>query len=412
MKMGVKLHKQAGFSLVELLVALIISFLIMFAALGSASFYEANRRNTIGGNTALENAMASVANIQKDARMAGLGITGSNGIATCSTINVYYNGTTTNATAYSAVSITKGADDQTSDQITFAYSDPIGTVPVSTLVCKNRNKDNQDVCDDTNANGPPAASSDIPVLSTVGFTASQVAMLVPPPDLKPAPDKVPLPCTVVGITAVQDASSRIQIHPTNNCNVQDKDPACWNPPNAGPFTKLTGICNDGTTDCNNNTKNIPPGTRLMTTGPIRWVTYRINDQQEFEKIEQTGSAAGLTSVIAENVVMLRVQYGLSASASSSKIIKWSNTAADQSTVKAIRVVVVGRSPQRVKDKNAAGTCTATTAAPTHGLIVTEGQDDSIAIDLSSNPDWRCFYYKTTSMTVPLKNILMQTSSPN
>lgn len=409
MKMGVKLHKQAGFTLVELLVALIVSLLIMFAALGSASFYEANRRNTIGGNTALENAMASVANIQKDARMAGLGMSGSNGIATCSSINVYYKGTPINAMAYNAVSITKGANDKTSDQITFTYSDPIGTVPVSTPVCKTPNKDNpSSVCDDTNANGPPAASSDIPVLSTVGFTDSQVAMLVPPSDLKPKPDNVPLPCTVVGITAVQDESSHIQFRPANNCT----GTACWNPPNAGPFTKLTGICNDGTTDCNNDTMNIPPGTRLMTTGPIRWVTYRINDQQDFEKVEQTGSAAGLTSVIAENVVMLRVQYGLSASASNSKIIKWSNTAADQSTIKAIRIVVVGRSPQRVKDKNEAGTCTATTSAPTHGLIVTEGQDDSIAIDLSSNPDWRCFYYKTTSMTVPLKNILMQTSSPN
>lgn len=409
MKMGVQLNTQTGFSLVELLVALIVSLLVMLAAVGSTSFYEANRRNTVGGNNALENAMASVLHLQKDARMAGLGLSGSNGTATCSSINVYYNGTTTNAQAYSAVSISKGANDKTSDQITFMYSDPIGTVPVSSPVCKTPNKDNPTtVCDDTNSSGPPAASSDVPVLSTAGFTASQVAMLVPPHDLKPAPDNVPLPCTVVGITAVQDESSHIQFHPGNGCT----GTACWNPPNAGPFAKLTGICNDGTTDCNKNTMNIPPGTRLMTTGPIRWVTYRINDRQEFEKVEQTGGAAGLTSVIADNVVMLRMQYGISASASSSKIIKWSNTAADQSTIKAIRIVVVGRSPQRVKDKTAEGVCAATTAAPAHGLIITEGTDDSIGMDLSSNADWRCFYYKTTSMTVPLKNIVMQTSSPN
>jgi len=64
---------QYGFSLIELLVGIMIGMLILLAAVSSASLFEANRQNSIGGNSALENGIAAIFNIQKEVKMAGFG---------------------------------------------------------------------------------------------------------------------------------------------------------------------------------------------------------------------------------------------------------------------------------------------------------------------------------------------------
>ena len=100
---------QLGFSMVELLVALVVGMLVLLAATSGASFYEANRRNTMGGNSALENATAAAYAIQTDARMAGYG-----------SDMVLSDGTKCAAIA-APVTITSGANATASDQIAITY---------------------------------------------------------------------------------------------------------------------------------------------------------------------------------------------------------------------------------------------------------------------------------------------------
>jgi type IV pilus assembly protein PilW len=59
---------------------------------------------------------------------------------------------------------------------------------------------------------------------------------------------------------------------------------------------------------------------------------------------------------------------------------------------------VGRAPQREKPTVADGPCDATTTAP-------QAWADGPALDLSADPDWQCYRYKTLMLTIPLKNII-------
>lgn len=67
------IRKNSGFSIIELLVGIMIGLLILLAAVSSASLFEANRKNAIGSNGALENGIAAIFNIQKDIKIAGFG---------------------------------------------------------------------------------------------------------------------------------------------------------------------------------------------------------------------------------------------------------------------------------------------------------------------------------------------------
>ncbi|NUT15221.1 MAG: hypothetical protein HOQ33_12055, partial [Cupriavidus sp.] len=74
------------------------------------------------------------------------------------------------------------------------------------------------------------------------------------------------------------------------------------------------------------------------------------------------------------------------------------TPADAKRIKAIRLAVVVRSPLRERVDPATGTCSTTTQAPTTW-------PDGPAIDLSADPDWRCYRYRSFETVVPLRNVL-------
>src|SRR5262245_7202228 len=82
---------QAGLSIVEVMVGLMVGILVTLSAWSSVMFYEANRRSSMGGNSALENGLASALTIQRDAKAAGLGFVFA-GQSACQTLNAYYNG--------------------------------------------------------------------------------------------------------------------------------------------------------------------------------------------------------------------------------------------------------------------------------------------------------------------------------
>jgi len=88
------LHKRniRGFSLVELMVGIVVGLLTVLAIVESFTFFEGQKRTTIGGATAAENGLLASFIIERDARMAGFGMAG----ISCATINAH---TTTPAAA-------------------------------------------------------------------------------------------------------------------------------------------------------------------------------------------------------------------------------------------------------------------------------------------------------------------------
>ena len=109
---------QVGISIVEVMVGLMVGTLVTLSAWGTVMFYEANRRTGIGGNSALENGLASAAAIQRDVKSAGLGFV-FNGVPACTRINVHYDGVTT-ADGHSIAPVVIVDGGAGSDEITVA----------------------------------------------------------------------------------------------------------------------------------------------------------------------------------------------------------------------------------------------------------------------------------------------------
>ncbi|MBL8517333.1 MAG: hypothetical protein JNM76_10245 [Betaproteobacteria bacterium] len=74
---------------------------------------------------------------------------------------------------------------------------------------------------------------------------------------------------------------------------------------------------------------------------------------------------------------------------------------DWARVAAVRLVLVTRG-ERIRPKSGS-TCDATTAMPVWKAA------GGIPLDISGDPDWRCYRYATQEMTVPLRNLMWSTA---
>jgi type IV pilus assembly protein PilW len=345
-------RSQTGLSIVEVMVGLVVSSLVTMAAWGSVMFYEANRRTGMHGNSALENAMAGAYAIQRDVKAAGLGFVFA-GRAACSRVNVYYNGATTaNGAAFAPVTVVDGG--AAPDTVTVAYGNSIlGGAPLQVVA---------------NMAAPTAAIR----VNTTGTVAVGDQVLVA--SAQPAD-----PCTLMQVTQANPAGFGTDI---------EHGSGLYNP--GDPATAFTLAPAYAT-----NSSVIP-------LGALNWVTYRVNNGN----FEQVDNITGTVSALAENVVALKAWYGTS-NGVSPRIEQWTPgsgawtaplTALQVSAVRAVRIAVVARAPHREKPTVAGGPCDATTAAPASWA-------GGPAIDLSADPDWRCYRYRTITLTIPLKNLI-------
>ena len=345
-------RKQAGIAIVEMMVGLMVGTLVTLAAWGTVMFYEANRRTGIGGNSALENGLASALAIQRDVKSAGLGFV-FGGVPACSKLNVYYNGvTTSNGLDIAPVVIIDGG--AASDQVSAAFSGSIlGGAPVRTIA----------------AMGDP---SDPIRVNTTGNLSAGNLLLVASPN---AAD----PCTLMQATNASPAGFGTDIARAANE---------WNPGDPGAaFTNAPAYA------ANSN---------VMRADGFTWVTYRVTNSN----LEVVNNLTNTSDVLAENVVLLKAQYGTS-NGVTPQIEQWvAGTdawappldAAHVAAIRAIRIAVVARSAHRERPTVAGGACDATPAAPTAWA-------GGPALDLSADPDWQCYRYKTLLLTIPLKNLI-------
>jgi type IV pilus assembly protein PilW len=109
--------------------------------------------------------------------------------------------------------------------------------------------------------------------------------------------------------------------------------------------------------------------------------------------------------VATNVVTLQAQYGVTDGINNvirrwvDATDEWANPAADHITrIRAVRFSVVVRSDRKELLKDAAGDCAITTVAPSPW-------PDVPPLDLSADPDWRCYRYQVYASIAPLKNVV-------
>lgn len=270
---------NAGFSLVELLVGIVVGLLTVLAIVESFAFFEGQKRTSIGGASAEENGLLGSFMIERDARMAGFGLTGIG----CTTIKVYNaNATPTDFTLSGlSVTITQNTSSlkvpatatEGTDTVEIVYSSSaFGSIPATLQMPM------------------PDSSAILRVDNGIGFNAGELVLISQPPQ----------DCSVVQASMNgQQVGIANLTGPGTQWNLQH------NPGGAYPFNPPGG-------------HNIFPaggyttGAKVQNMGNIVNRRYYIsNNNLMVDELTTSGPSAGIytTQTLVNGIVSLKAQYG-------------------------------------------------------------------------------------------------------
>lgn len=309
-----------GFGLVELMVAILISLLTVFAVVQMMSTYGKQER--IGGsiNETQNNALQALSIISTDAREAGFGFaspdlqncinpaTGALGVAaSVNSLDV------TLQTA--AVEIVDGG--MGPDVVTFRFSKGFRpNAPIST------------------AGGMLSPDANIPVSSTFGIQAGQLGIV----------SDTAKKCTLFQVSSIANISN-----PKELVTDEAKEPANNYNPSPAPIGWIPYVA----------------GSKVYPLGEIIERTYSVKSDSKVLQLNESVNliANGEVALLVEGIVDLQVQYGIASpkipgASSDREVLEWvsatgaiwsSPSVADRERIKAVRFAIVARS--NIEDKN-------------------------------------------------------------
>lgn len=360
--------RQRGFSLIELMVAVVLAMLTVLVVIQVLSIYEARKRTTTAGNDAEMSAAVGLFLVERDVRMAGAGLTLPSGFACNLGINIYFDGEViSDAEMLSPVIITDGGAGP--DTLRVMRSDsPFGVAPTTIVKAM------------------PTPSSILTVNASAGLVEQDLFLVG-------ATDGSKI-CTLMQMT--QDAQA------TGNGWNLNHNPGTsdFNPPNPGNvfdtavaydigdivtnlgrfgLRSFTVVCDDGGLPAVDNSCNLVGFDPLAAPDPLT-----LDD------------ADSLTA----EVIDFQAQYGV-APAGSQVVDEWVDatggtwanpTAADIARIKAVRMVIVTR-----------GNREPVMVSPEQLVLWDEGEATELVRDLSDEE--RRFRYKVLTVVVPLINVI-------
>jgi type IV pilus assembly protein PilW len=336
------MRREQGYSLISTMVGLTIGLMVAATALGTASFMEAAKRTSIGSNSALVNGAMALSRVESETKQAGLGLMYQNNFA-CATMNVSYgDDVLLDGEALYPAAIVDGGEEP--DTLNVAYLNSL--------------------------TGATYARVMLPMATT-----TSVLKLANAPDVK-----------VGGVVLLQDAS------PSNPCTLVG----------VSDLTLTDFGTNVGHTsgDFNSAEFSTPvlytEKSRASASSSFVWTTFRVRNNT----LEEVNNLTGVSTVIADGVVGFKAQYGIT-DGSNTTVSAWAPatdtyatpTAADMLRVRAIRIGVVARSPER------------DTPCVTKSGVFTLWPDGP-TVDVTKEPSWNCYKYRTFNLVVPLVNVAM------
>ncbi|MDE2310580.1 MAG: PilW family protein [Betaproteobacteria bacterium] len=356
-----RLIHQAGFSLVEIMIGLVIGLLATLVIMQVFSVFETQKRTTTGTADAQTNGSIALYTLGRELKMAGYPLMPvTNSPLECTTLTFGATGigsifpvTITDSVA-SPVSL--------SDRITIRYGDSaMGGIPTQIT-----------------AMGAPTAN-DATVDNNFGCQVNDTAIVVNGTT-----------CAMTSVTALSAASAipaTITLQNTTAA-IPGANLACL-----GTWHEITYRINGG------NLERCDLPTAIANGGNCNLVTPNNN----------------FVPIVA-GIVNLQAQYGVSATVNSNQVTQWVDasgatwaapTVANRNRIKAVRIAVVARNAK--KELNAVtSACSSTTAAAPTGLCAWAGSVTSPApaIDLSANdPDWLLYRYRVFETIIPLRNMI-------
>lgn len=371
----------AGFSLIEILVGLLIGMLAVVVIMQVFGAFEGNKRSTTGGDDAQINGTIALYGLERDVREAGYGINTFN-LLGCS-LSYKTTGTTKATIKLSALA----------PVVINSPDVPAGDPKTDTLLVVFGNSPSP-AEGDLISTAPSSGS--YPVTTPKSFAVND--SVIAQPALRPTDCAL----TVDKVTAVSDTVLTVDPGTTSGLalgsvvfNLGQTPVTPSQPLTARAYRVLSGslmVCDYVAANCADGTdKTI-------------WVP------------------------IASNIVSLRAQYGrdMTATNLSGTVGQYDQTTPGKddglgypiqcswARTLAVRLVIVARSGQYTKYDTTKGEAPSTDTAPTWAGSVADAKavpsnPTAVAIDLSTDGDWKNYRYKKLETTVPIRNMVWQGS---
>lgn len=373
---------NAGFTMVEVMVGLLIGLIATVVMFQVFAVSEGQKRTTTGAGDAQQNGVASLFQVERDARMAGYGINYLP-LLGCQ-INGWHEGTSTAFTLILAPLVITDGPGGAPDAITFMYGDSDLFMAPAKLT-----------------QSMPSPAAVYKVDNRFGFKEGDMVIGA----------EAGKPCTLAQVSTLPGTPGSTDNVIHNSGTYSDANgnqtPTQYNKP--GGLGTAYAAWNPAT-----NT-----GGRLYNLGALPTVvTYSVQSSRLNVTNQLAPGTAGAVATLAEGIVQIQAQYGYdgtgdgavpSNALSSPTLIlgntdQWGDsmpagaTAVDWQKVIAVRLAVVARSMQPEKPNPAINACDATAAAPFW-------QTNGVAIDVSADPNWQCYRYRLFEVTVPLRNMV-------
>ncbi|MDO9364798.1 MAG: PilW family protein [Methylotenera sp.] len=354
----IRAHRnQAGFSLIEIMVGLVIGLLVTLVIMQVFSVFEGQKRTTMGTADAQTNGNIALYNVQRDVQLAGYGLpvfAKTNSPLLCTSLGT---------SALSPVTITDGgAGAGASDTVTVRYgTTPLGGVPVTI--------------------GPPTTTAAPAVMvgvdNNMGCQVGDSAIIIS--DASCVLTRVIGP-TDIAVPAVASASGTVNIELEDGTDVT-----------SGASISCMGGWNAFTYAVNNN--------QLERNGAPN-VADIVNMQAQYGI-----SAAGNNNQITSWVDATGATWGAAM------------TVASRNRIKAVRIAIVARNGLLEKE-NVTAVCSSTADANPTGLCAWDATSANPVtaspapeIDLSKNADgtdnadWRRYRYRVYETIIPIRSMI-------
>ena len=363
-------NSQHGMSLVELMVGILIGLLMVAAATGSLTYFDAQRRTSLAGAASANGGMMAGYVMQRDLRNAGIGLMNASQLA-CAQLNLYFDGATrSNGNAIAPVQIIDGGAG--SDGISMFFVDSVlGSAPLKltrglVTAGESLRVSSESGLEKERRHPDRGCHRRRPMHDCADLRASNAA---------PAPD----------VELVRSAGADYP----------------WNAPN--PATAFA------------DAPLYPAGGVVMKIGKWDPAAPEVSDAITWRSYDVTGSTLNATDLVTNtaiavgtNVVNLQAQYGVTDGVSN-EIRRWVDATAEWQNptvdligrIRAVRFAVIARSPKR-EPNNDGTNCTTTPASPAPWV-------DAAPVDLSADPEWRCYRYQIFTSIAPLKNVVWSLS---
>jgi len=353
---------QAGFTLVEIMVGMVVGLLVTLVIVQVMSVFEGQRRASTGTADAQTNGQIALYNIGRQLQLAGYPLmpTSSVPIGNPNVIDSPLECTTltfgaTGITSINPVALTDGV---VSDAITIRYGESAsGGVPTKI----------------SGAAGAPNPG-DVPVDSNFGCAVGDISFVANGPNCSMS--------SVTAISAVAVTPKTVTLENTTNA-VAGADISCL-----GNWHTITYAANPGTGNLEMQDIASTPVDPAVPVPPF--------------------------AATVDGIVNLQAQYGISASANSNVITSWVDAAAPwdaptvamRNRIKAIRIAIVACNA-KLEPAAVTTDCSSTTAAVPTGLCAWAGTVASPAptVDLSGDANWARYRYRVYETIIPLRNMI-------